>query len=313
MIKNFEYEANILENNLIDEKLMILTLYNEFYKAIMESPKVDDKFIIKYESFLQNVFRITYNHSHYKDNDINTAEKFMQHYLMLLQHNKTFYNGAGPEYIEYFKIKMSNYIESMPHVKVIDNFNTLSMPLRIILKSGFETFFRTIYGELIQLFITEKTEILKPELLEMLCKAMNQYLIENSSKVDLDELKITLTQHTKDYLINMVLYGDFQVYYLDDGDIRNIFNYLSEFEQKILSLVKMYRICGYKENNKETEKYMVNEICDLLGISNTRFKLITSTSMKFHAIKGIIKSYKDEMNTSTKDKKKIKKNEFNKK
>ena len=309
MIKNFEYEANILQNNLIDEKLMILTLYNEFYKAMLESPKVDDKFIIKYESFLQNVFRITYNYSLCKDNNINTAEKFMQHYLMLLQHNKTFYNGVGPEYIEYFKIKMSNYIESMPHVKIIDNFNDLSMSLRIILKSEFATFFRMIYGELIQLFITEKIEILKSELLEMLCQATNQYLIENSSKVYLDEFKSTLNQHTKDYLINMVLYGDFQVYYLDDGDVRNIFNYLSAEEQKILSLVKMYRICGYKENNKETEKYMVDEICNLLDISKTRFKLITSTSLKFHAIKGIIKSYKDEV----KDKRKIKRNEFNKK
>ena len=57
MIKNFKKELELINsNNCINEKLMIFSLYNEFYNDILGH--ADDYFIQHYAPFMEKTFEL---------------------------------------------------------------------------------------------------------------------------------------------------------------------------------------------------------------------------------------------------------------
>ena len=103
MIKNFKKELELINsNNCINEKLMIFSLYNEFYNDILGH--ADYYFIQHYAPFMEKTFELVVAGLNLQDNISVSAEQFMRLIFKCLKSENYHGNTASEELLKLLKM-----------------------------------------------------------------------------------------------------------------------------------------------------------------------------------------------------------------
>ena len=284
MIKNFKKELDLVStNNQISEKLMIFSLYNEFFNDIMGN--LDDSFIQYYSSFMEKTFESVIAELNLQEDISVNAKQFMKIYFKMLKPNMPFARYT----IMTFERKLNSLIDASGYVNVIEKFDSIPLDTQINIMAHFREYINSMYHTTIELCGEENSRELRHNILEMLSVKLEEYLKDSLNKgIDsvnlIDNLKNTLSVYTKDYLMNKLKNEEFGLKVFQDETVKHFFASFNEIEQKIWLIGLIYVIAGYDKNDKSKEKEKLREICKLLKISKLKY-IRTAFSMALHLLK----------------------------
>ncbi len=275
MIKNFKKEIDLISTSEnINDKLMILSLYNEFYNAVLGS--VDDNFIRHYAPFMEKTFELAVASVNLAEKGNITAEQFMRVYFEPLKKSMCSNMPQVKDIIASFETRLNDYIDRMGYVGIIDQFESISLSSKVSIMTQFREYINHVFCTTLKLFDEKRTKELRHNILDMLSNKLGEYL-KGSLAQDLypynlfDNLKPIIMISTKEYLMDKLASGEFGFEDIQDEIAREFFAKFNEQEQKIWLINAIYVIAGYDKNDESQEEQRIGEICQLLGISKFEY------------------------------------------
>lgn len=293
MIKNFKKELELINSNdFINEKLMIFSLYNEFYNDILGH--ADDYFIQYYAPFMEKNFELVVVGLNLKGNISVSAEQFMRIYFQMLKKSRLSSMPQAKGIINTFENELNSFIEASEYVNVIEKFNSISLDTKVNIMAQFREYINNMFLITIDLYGEKNSKGLRHNILDMLSIKLEEYLKDSLEKGynenDItNNLKPTMMVITKDYLMNQLENGDTSLIDFQDEATKKFFGGFKEIEQKIWLMGAIYIIAGYDRNDKSKDDEKIKEMCELLGISKLKYTEIT-LSMGIRSIKMIKKT-----------------------
>lgn len=300
MIKNFKKELELINsNNCINEKLMIFSLYNEFYNDILGH--ADDYFIQHYAPFMEKTFELVVAGLNLQDNISVSAEQFMRVYFQMLKKSRLSSMPQAKGIIKTFENELNSFIEASEYVNVIEKFNSISLDTKVNIMAQFREYINNMFLTTIDLYGEKNSKGLRHSILDMLSIKLEEYLKDSLEKGynenDITRnLKPTMMVITKDYLMDKLRNGDTSLIDFEDEAAKQFFDSFKEIEQKIWLMGLIYGIADY-DKSKDNEK--IKEMCELLGISKLKYTKI-ALSMGIRSIK-MMKKAMNEIDTETFD------------
>lgn len=303
MIKNFKKELELINsNNCINEKLMIFSLYNEFYNDILSH--ADDYFIQHYAPFMEKTFELVVAGLNLQGNISVNAEQFMKIYFQMLKKGRLSNFPQVKGIIKTFEDELNSFIETSEYVNVIEEFNSISLDTKVDIMVQFREYINNMFLTTIELYGEENSKELRHSILDMLSIKLEEYLKDSlgkgyNEKDIINNLKPTMMVITKDYLMNQLRNGDTSLIDFQDEGTKQFFGGFKEIEQKMWLIGAVYAIAGYDRHDKSKDNEKMKEICELLGISKLKYIKIV-LSMGIRSIKMMKKSM-NEIDTETID------------
>ena len=327
MIKNFKSELELIKDNeRISDKLMIFSMYNEFYNSILGS--ADDYFIEHYAPFMEKTFELVVASANLQDDISLNVEKFMQVYFELLKKSRLSSMPQAKGTIDYFKNNLDAFIDSMGYVAVIDKPQAIPLGIKVDIMVRFREFINNMFRTVIELYDEESSKELRHGIKDMLTDeldgkflkyyndiirytgfssvafkgvaTMNNGVVEyNLNQDQADFLKSMLMTSTKDYLFDKLSKGEFDFSGIQDETTKEFFGSFNELQQKIWLMGAIYGIAGYDRNDKSNEKEKLAEMCKMLGISKAKYTT-TAISMALTSAK-FMKKQMAELDSETFD------------
>ncbi len=300
MIKNFKKELELINsNNCINEKLMIFSLYNEFYNDILGH--ADDYFIQHYVPFMEKTFELVVAGLNLQDNISVSAEQFMRVYFQMLKKSRLSSMPQAKGIIKTFENELNSFIEASEYVNVIEKFNSISLDTKVNIMAQFREYINNMFLTTIDLYGEKNSKGLRHSILDMLSIKLEEYLKDSLEKGynenDItSNLKPTMMVITKDYLMDKLRNGDTSLIDFEDEAAKQFFDSFKEIEQKIWLMGLIYGIADY-DKSKDNEK--IKEMCELLGISKLKYTKI-ALSIGIRSIK-MMKKAMNEIDTETFD------------
>ena len=283
MGKYFKNQLDLIcDNDKINDKLMIVSLYNEFYNSILGS--ASDFFIRQYKPLMEKTFEfVVATISLQKDIEIN-ANQFMNLYFKFLKISKLSNVNPAKEIIEYFEHDVNSLTDSMKYVTTIDQLDFLSFSSKVDLMVQFREFINHMMFEITKFYEEENGQKIGYDVFDILTNKLEQQLNPKANSISFElDVKPEMMISTKDYFIEKLKNGEF----IENGikeEVKDFLFHFNELEQKILCMGTIYEIAGYDKNSKTAEKK--EEICALLGIPKSEYTRIM-ISIAFHYIKYI--------------------------
>ena len=296
MIKNFKKELELISSNdRISEKLMIFSLYNEFYNSILGT--ADDYFIEHYAPFMEKTFELVASSMNLQENLNLNAEQFMRVYFQLLKKSRMSAMPQAKGTVEYFENELNYFIERMGYVEVIEHFDSIPLNSKVDIMTQFREFINNMFRTTIELYDEESSKGLRHNILDMLTNKLRQYLNDSLNQeintVNIcSNLKPMMMTSTKEYLMEKLRNDEFGFNGIKEEEARDFFASFSELEQKIWLMGAIYGIAGYDKNDKSKEDEKIAEMCELLDISILKYTR-TAISMAFRSIKIMRKAMKE--------------------
>lgn len=300
MIKNFKKELELINsNNCINEKLMIFSLYNEFYNDILGH--AGDYFIQHYAPFMEKTFELVVAGLNLQDNISVSAEQFMRVYFQMLKKSRLSSMPQAKGIIKTFENELNSFIEASEYVNVIEKFNSISLDTKVNIMAQFREYINNMFLTTIDLYGEKNSKGLRHSILDMLSIKLEEYLKDSLEKGynenDItSNLKPTMMVITKDYLMDKLRNGDTSLIDFEDEAAKQFFDSFKEIEQKIWLMGLIYGIADY-DKSKDNEK--IKEMCELLGISKLKYTKI-ALSIGIRSIK-MMKKAMNEIDTETFD------------
>lgn len=300
MIKNFKKELELINsNNCINEKLMIFSLYNEFYNDILGH--ADDYFIQHYAPFMEKTFELVVAGLNLQDNISVSVEQFMRVYFQMLKKSRLSSMPQAKGIIKTFENELNSFIEASEYVNVIEKFNSISLDTKVNIMAQFREYINNMFLTTIDLYGEKNSKGLRHSILDMLSIKLEEYLKDSLEKGynenDItSNLKPTMMVITKDYLMDKLRNGDTSLIDFEDEAAKQFFDSFKEIEQKIWLMGLIYGIADY-DKSKDNEK--IKEMCELLGISKLKYTKI-ALSIGIRSIK-MMKKAMNEIDTETFD------------
>jgi len=293
LIKNFKKELELINSNdFINEKLMIFSLYNEFYNDILGH--ADDYFIRYYAPFMEKTFELVVAELNLKDNISVSAEQFMRFYFQMLKKSRLSSMPQAKGIIKTFENELNSFIEASEYVNVIEKFSSISLDTKVNIMAQFREYINNMFLTTIDLYGEKNSKGLRHNILDILSIKLEEYLKDSLEKGynenDItNNLKPTMMVITKDYLMNQLGNGDTSLIDFQDEATKQFFGGFNEIEQKIWLMGAIYIIAGYDRNDKSKDDEKIKEMCELLGISKLKYTEI-ALSMGIRSIKMIKKT-----------------------
>ena len=303
MIKNFKKELDLINsNNCINEKLMIFSLYNEFYNDILGH--ADDYFIQHYAPFMEKTFELVVAGLNLQDNISVSAEQFMRVYLQMLKKSRLSSLPQAKGIIKTFDDELNSFIEASEYVNVIEKIDSIPLDTKVNIMAQFREYINSMFLTTIDLYGEEKSKGLRHSILDMLSIKLEEYLNDSLEKGYNENdittnLKPAMMVITKDYLMNKLRNGDTSLIDFQDEETKYFFGSFKEIEQKIWLMGAIYGIAGYDRNDKSKDDEKIKEMCELLGISKLKYIKI-ALSMGIRSLK-MMKKAMNEIDSETID------------
>ena len=303
MVKNFKKELDLISSNgQISEKLMIFSLYNEFYNDILGN--ADDYFGQHYAPFMEKTFELVTAGLNLQQNVSVNAEQFMKIYFGMLKKSRLSSMPQAKGIITTFENELNAFIDASEYVNIIEQFESISLDTKVSIMAEFREYINNMFLTTIQLYGEESSKELRHNILDMLSIKLGEYLKDSLSQgISLNDLtinlKTTMMMSTKDYLMNKLQNGEFGFEGIQDEETKKFFDSFSEIEQKIWLMGAIYGIAGYDQNDKSKDAEKIEEMCQLLGISKFKYTRI-AISMGIHSLK-VMKKAMDEIDVETFD------------
>lgn len=276
MIKDFKKEiALIKDNDKINEKLMILSLYDEFFNYVSNSSK--DPSLNQYA--MENAFELIANRLKMLENDLTiNAEKFMILYCGLLKNSDfaNMFNSKTKKIISKFYNNLPKLIDSNKCAHILDQFDSISLEIKVDIMVKFREYTDKIFHSIDETIDEETSKDLKTNILDMLLSSLEDYLKENLKQDTnyniVNNLTPALMNTAKEYLLNKLNVNEIGIENIKDNEIRNFYFDCESIEQKAWLMMVMYTMVGYDNVKIKIPK---EELCEKLGISKLKFTKIS--------------------------------------
>ncbi len=272
MIKCFKKELDSISfNDKINEKLMIFSLYNEFYNYMLSAS--DDSFIEHYGPFMENTFELVGKELNLKENESINAIQFMEIYLQTLSRGKLSSMSQVESVITTFKGRLNEFMVASGYVNVIEQFESIPLDVKVGIMAQFRQYINNMFCNAVLLYGEENSKDLRFNILDMLSVKLEYYLKKsvhpNSNLDSLSyNLKSAMVSYTKEYLMGKLENSEFEFVNIQHESTRKFFPTLNKTEQKIWLMEEIYSISGYDESNTDEK---IGEICNLLKISKVEY------------------------------------------
>lgn len=243
MSKSFEKEISLIENNsLLKDKLMVVSIMNEFYNSI-SNMKLDN--LDSYEDKMANSFQfVCYACDSIPNFDWN-IDMFMMAYFMILEKNESLVNDK----INLFKNNLKSITNSLTYVGVIDKYN-MSFNDKVSVMTIFTGYLNKVYNNVISSIDSDSSKKIRECLYDILLLSLDKYLNYALDKDDfktLDNLEDFMTKTCSNFMVHQLNNGeliDDKFTMIEDPMLYESFN---ENEKKLFVCSKIYDITGNKE------------------------------------------------------------------
>lgn len=274
MVLNLNKEIKLVESNeSIKEKLMIISLYNEFHNAILSS---NDEFLEShYISLMEETFESVVNSLKTSEKKNITAKQFMKFYFKSLKNDPLSGLSQPCKTIKIFEDNLDLFIKSSEYVNAIDKFDTISFAGKVDIMSQFRDYLNDVFLNLVDLYGEEKSEDLRQSILIELSNKVEDFIKDSIDKGYTETIITKFTKPamkiiTKDYLMNQLKNNDTTLIDLQDEKTKKLLSNFKELEKKIFAMGMIYKISGY--NSADKKEIRSDDISEVLGISKLRFK-----------------------------------------
>lgn len=258
---HFIRAVNSLSSNYqVHDKLMILSLYNDFYHDVLKNCTSYSE--SRYSFLLEDVFGAMSLGFDFPLPVTLSADDYMFQFIDFLKKFPIFQGYREIDYLINYRDRLPSLIESSDYVRVIDR-SSESFEKKAQILSDYQDYCNHITSIGSKLLDSEKSASLQNDLLSMIFNRLEVYCSFGESSMPVDEY---LSLFSKEMLMSRFLDGEFGFDQLND-ELKKKYQYCSELERKILILRSIYRIS--KSRNNEREK--TNEICKTLGISKFKY------------------------------------------
>lgn len=296
MKKNFDEEIKfIASNDIVSEKLMTLSLYNEFCNSIIAS--IDERIrAIDVEYVMTSIFRATIFYINLKGDEIN-AQQFMKDYFSMFKTCNLSMLTQVKNKTELFENDLDLFADKMQYIKVIEQFDSIPLTSKVEIMVQFRKLINDMYCMAIELLGENSSKTLRHNILDVLSNKLEQYLEENLKQDDnidniSNNLKTMMMTSIKEYLIEKLRDGNFDFNNIEQKEMRDFFANFNELEQKISLMNIIYAIAGYDKNDELQNKEKISEICKYLGISELLY-IKTEVTIMLKA-KNIVEEMKEQ-------------------
>lgn len=278
MNKNFRKELRLFnDNKRINEKLMILAIYNEFYSDVMEA--VGDNAKEEYTFVIEKAFDLVVKKiSNSKVRNV-SAEKFMKMFFSAIKNHRLFNTPTISPVINNIESQLSNAKSVLSFAQTIDQFEEIPLDSKLDIMLEFREYVNGLSNTLNGLF-GDSDATLAPNVVYVLIDHLGKYL-NYCKKNKIAPSKIgrriepIMKKITKKYLMFRLDKDRFNAPYSPDSKEFEIFDSLSDLEQKIWLLELIYKIVDYHDNSDKIFDKKALEICKFLDISKFRYVLTT--------------------------------------
>ena len=281
MVKDFRKEIYLIKlSDKIDDKLIIMLLYNELCNAInsIEDSNLKEKYI----SLMEKTFELTIARINLKSNIRLNKTQYMNLYLKALKTQEISNSDQIKKSILKFKNQTLDNIVNMKYVEMIDKFDLLPLELKFSITLQFKEYINHVISILNTKFDKINSSKIKYDLTFELTNKLNEYIINYLSNKDnslsnLDkEIKNVMSDITKNYLVEKLKHKEFEFENIKDKKLNKIYKLLNEKEKNLILTNTIYEVfvCDTCDKIKKEEK--IKEICDVLDISRLEY---TKTSI----------------------------------
>lgn len=289
MIKNFKRELGLISNNKrINEKLMVIAIYNEFFNDVMDAANDNSK--DEYTAIIEKTFEATVRYFNvHKTRNVN-AERFMSVYFNLIRKNEVFNKDPLYQVIYNIENKLADCNSIMGFVNVIDDFDELLLDRKVGIMLEYREYANNLLDAINEMFgyNTIKSYELHYSVLSVLKSRLANYLNhckKNNIAPDkiIRNLKVNMIKPVKNFLFQKVNEGSLGVQHIEDDNTCDFLNEFQDLEIDIWFMEYIYEITGCNKYAKSLNINKTKEICEFLGISKLRYTL-TNISMGLRSI-----------------------------
>lgn len=309
MIRNYNKESNLISSNKrINEKLMVLGIYNEFCNDILDAT-ADENLKEEYALIMAKTFEVTVRKINYQKRRNVGPDRFMSMYFKILKETKIASALPFSYVIANFENQLHNYSETMKFVNMIDEFEELAFNTKIQIMQEFRESVNRVLTSIGEIYGYENSCNLRNNLLRVLTNNFANYL--KTCKAE-NIAPSVITGNVKPYMMNIA--KNFLVYQLNgyrfdflnvkDSNTKAFLDSFNDLEQDIWIMSLIFEIAGYNDNEKLMDSSKVKEICKLLHISKIRYTL-TTLSMGLRSLNNlsILRNGVDNSNNETRERK----------
>lgn len=288
MIKDFKRELKLFDlNDNINERLMVIALYNEFYNDVLS--QTEEEFIENTAQFMDKAFDVVIASLTLQDNKSINAAHFMKVYFQFLKRNILPGMSKVKGIIKIHESSLNSFIEESDYVNVIEKYSSIPFDKKVSIMVQFREYINNMFLAITNMYGEENGKELRNRLYDMLSIKLDEYLKDSLDKgLNLDDiannLNPTLVVTTKNYLMNQLRNGNDSLTNFIDVYFEEYLSNYNEIEQKIWVFAVIYYIAGYDKNDRSKNYEKAKEISEFLGISKMKY-LKTEISMGIKFIK----------------------------
>ena len=274
IMNNLTKEIKLIESiQQMDEKLMILALYNEFYNQVIS---FKNERITDYEiEFIETTFELACSMINLQKDAQISAKDFIKLFVHLLYKNPNIKNSVLSEVIRDFENKLDDLISNSFYVNSVNIFDEFSLEEKTRIITEFRSYLNKVFSKTIQYFEEDSSKDFREKVYGILVVRMEDYLknsLRRKEKFDsiINNLNPALVLVVKNYLITKFRNGELRYMLLnnDTDDFQNFinfFNEMSDVHQIMVLFFVIYDISDFKD--KKGQKREIQEY-----LKSTRFK-----------------------------------------
>ena len=269
MSKNFDKEISLIEkNDLFKDKLMAVSIINEFYNSISN---IDKETLASYDDKMYSSFQFVYYACNSIPNFDWNIEMFMTAYFMILEKKESLSNDK----INLFKNNLNSITKSLSYVNVIDKYD-MSFNDKVNIMTIFSGYLNKVYNNIISTIDSESGKKLRKDIYSILLEDLDKYLNFSSNKQDFNVIG-----NLEDFLTKICT--DFMIYKLNKGNLVDndftmvedpmLYDSFDESEKKLFVCSKIYDITN---NNDLNDLKPIDKCCEfgkMIGFSKLKSTL----------------------------------------
>ena len=268
MIKETDYVVDLLNDTKnVEEKLMFLSLYNEFYNMYFKtfSPTMLNCYEGKFEEAIDETLRILsfypYNQKTY--NSISLMDEFIGYFGYKVKNDIFGLKGVAEDS---YKEKIRELAATKKHINIIDGYD-MSLEEKANIALTVDEYVRYVKGACSDIYYKDFADSLSDSIYDNICKKLPEFIEENKDLHDMElytKLYKYLQYDTKDYLIEK--YKNKEIDFLseiNDYTSDKILPKYKESDKAMASAYAIFAISGISSNNPKDKKQIRKEIAEL--------------------------------------------------
>ena len=269
MIKETDKVVSLLnDKNNVEDKLMFLSLYNEFYNMLFNGKYGDssyDYYERKFDAATDRLIKSFKNEKTY--NDTSLMDEIIRYFAYAV-------DGAIYEFkigeVKKYKKDIEEIKDTKKHISIIDEYD-ISLNDKANIALTVDEYARFSKNACLDIYNEEFANSLSESIYENICDKLPEFIEDNKDLHDMElynKLNRYLKYTTKDYLAEKYLNNEIDfLSEINDFSNENIMPKYKETDRAIASSFIIFATAGFDNKNRNETKEIRKEIAELANTS----------------------------------------------